>query len=268
MSDLAKIRHLVLDMDGTLYLGRTLFPETLPFLALIARLGIGRSFMTNNCSRSRAEYVGHLRAMGIEAQQEDVWTSAHATIHYLQSHLPAAKRLVVLGTAGLKDEFRSAHFEIVNDRPEAVVVGFDPELTYDDLAQTAYWIKQDLPFVATHPDRVCPTDRSTVLPDCGALCALFESATGRRPLAVPGKPDPMMMQAVLERHGLAPNEVAMVGDRIYTDMRMARVAGAVGVLALTGEATLADIEACPSAERPDLVVANLEEFGRLLKDVR
>ena len=268
MTDLAKIHHLVLDMDGTLYLGRSLFPQTLPFLALIERLGIGRSFVTNNCSRSRAEYVEHLSAMGIETRPEDVWTSAHATIHYLRTHLPSANRLFVLGAAGLKDEFRLAHFEIVEEQPQAVVVGFDQELTYDDLAQTAYWIKQDLPFVATHPDRVCPTERPIVLPDCGALCALFESATGRRPLAVPGKPDPMMMQAVLERYGLAPHEVAMVGDRIYTDMRMARAVGAMGVLTLTGEATLADIEACPPAERPDLVVATLEEFGRLLEVAR
>ena len=135
-------------------------------------------------------------------------------------------------------------------------------------ARTAYWIKQQLPFVATHPDRVCPTDRLIVLPDCGALCALFESATGRRPMAVPGKPAPMMIQAVLEQYSLAPHEAAIVGDRIYTDMRMARLAGAVGVLTLTGEAMMADVEACPTAERPDLVVADLEELGYVLQDVR
>ncbi len=268
MPDLAKIRHLVLDMDGTLYLGRSLFPQTLPFLETMSRLGIGCSYVTNNCSRSRAEYVVHLREMGIEARPEDVWTSAHATIHYLRMHLKDVKRIFVLGTAGLKDELRQAHYEVVEDRPEVVVVGFDMQLTYGDLANTAYWIKQHLPYVATHPDRVCPTDRPTVLPDCGAFCALLESVTGRRPEAVPGKPNPAMLRPVMDKYGLAPHEVAMVGDRIYTDMRMARLAGAVSVLTLTGEAKMADVEMCPLPERPDLIVADLEELGLLIFDAR
>jgi NagD protein len=150
----------------------------------------------------------------------------------------------------------------VADRPDAVVVGFDPELTYDRLARTAYWISQSLPYIATHPDRVCPTDRQIVLPDCGAICALFESATGRRPDAVPGKPSSAMLDAILERNGLAPNETAMVGDRLYTDMRMARDSGSVAILTLTGETIRAQVDSCPASDRPDLVVADLEELAR------
>jgi NagD protein len=267
-SPLANIRHAVLDMDGTLYLGSTLFPHTLPFLATLKRLGVGFCLMTNNCSRSRTEYARHLREMGIEVQPQSIWTSAHATIDHLRAKLPRARRLFVFGTSGLHDEFRHAGFDVVNDGPEVVVVGFDTSLTFERIAKTAYWIAQGLPYLATHPDRVCPTDRPTVLPDCGAICAMFEAATGRRPDAVPGKPNPAMLQTVMKKHNLALCDTAMVGDRIYTDMRMARDAGALAVLCLTGETTRADVESCSESQRPDLVVADLGELAHLLIDAR
>jgi HAD superfamily hydrolase (TIGR01450 family) len=268
MPDLAGIRHVVLDMDGTIYLGGTLLPNSLTFLSTLEKLGIGYSFVTNNCSRSRAEYVYHLREIGIEAEPEEIWTSAHATIHYISMELPHVRRLFVHGTAGLKEDFRIAGFEIVDQNPEAVVVGFDTALTYDGLAQAAYWISRGLPYIATHPDRICPTDQPIVLPDCAAICALFETATGRRPQAVPGKPNRLMLDAVLARHKLLPNEVALVGDRLYTDIRMAREAAAIAVLTLTGETKRADLEACPQNQRPDIVVANLGEFGQMLHSAR
>jgi NagD protein len=268
MADLAKIRHIVLDMDGTIYLGKRLFPQTRPFLDALAQMGIGHSYVTNNCSRSRAEYVKHLREIGIEADPAAISTSAHATVHYLSVELPLVKKLFVHGTPGLKDDFRLAGFEVVDENPEAVVVGFDTGLTYDGLSQTAYWISQGLPYVATHPDRVCPTDRSTVLPDCAAICSLFETATGRRPQAIPGKPDRLMLEAEFARHNVQPNEVALVGDRLYTDIRMARDAGAVAVLTLTGETTRFDVDNCPAEQRPGIIIENLTDFANLLESAR
>jgi len=266
--DLARIRHVVLDMDGTMYLGGTLFPQTLPFLATLSRLGIGFSFVTNNCSRSRVEYIKHLGEIGVAAPPDSLWTSAHATIFYLREKLPNVKRLFVLGTRSLHEEFGQAGFDVVDQAPEAVVVGFDTGLNYDRLAQTAYWISRSLPYVATHPDRVCPTDQPTMLPDCGAICALFESATGRRPDAIPGKPSPAMLKPVMRAHQLAPDEIAMIGDRLYTDIRMALDAGAISVLTLTGETKRADVDKCAEFERPDLVVADLGELSRLIEKAR
>jgi NagD protein len=267
-SKLAKIRHIVLDMDGTLYLGGTLFVDTLPFLAALQRLGIDYSFVTNNCSRSRADYANHLNDLGIDASPNAIWTSAHATISYLRSELPTVERLFVFGTPSLQDEFRQAGFGIVDVEPEVVVVGFDTALTYDRLAHTAYWIAKGLPYVATHPDRVCPTDRPIVLPDCGAICALLESATGRRPQAIPGKPNRAMLDAVIEAHQLAPHEVAMLGDRLYTDVRMARDTGVLAILILTGETKRPDVEKCSANERPDLVVNNLADLTRQFEESR
>lgn len=266
--DLAKIRHIVLDMDGTIYLGGTLFPQTLPFLATLERLGIGYSFVTNNCSRSRSEYINHLHEMGIDAPSDALWTSAHATIFYLHAQHPKAKRLFVLGTPGLCEEFQLAGFEVVDSTPDAVIVGFDTALTYERLAKTAYWISQGLPYIATHPDRICPTDKHTVLPDCGAICALFESATDRRPEAIPGKPSPAMLDPVQRTYNLKPHEIAMVGDRLYTDIRMARDAGVVGVLTLSGETKLAALDECAESDRPDLVISDISELARLIEETR
>jgi NagD protein len=212
--------------------------------------------------------VKHLREIGIEADPAAISTSAHATVHYLSVELPLVKKLFVHGTPGLKDDFRLAGFEVVDENPEAVVVGFDTGLTYDGLSQTAYWISQGLPYVATHPDRVCPTDRSTVLPDCAAICSLFETATGRRPQAIPGKPDRLMLEAEFARHNVQPNEVALVGDRLYTDIRMARDAGAVAVLTLTGETTRFDVDNCPAEQRPGIIIENLTDFANLLESAR
>jgi NagD protein len=209
--------------------------------------------------------------MGIEAAPKTIWTSAHATIDYLRAKLPGTQRLFIFGTPGLHEEFRDAGFEIVDERPDAVIVGFDTSLTFERLAKTAHWIAQGLPYIATHPDRVCPTDRPIVLPDCGAICALFEAATGRRPDAVPGKPNRAMLEAVMKNHNLAHRDVAMVGDRLYTDVQMARDAGVFSILSLTGETKRADAEACCASQRPDLVVADLGELARLIekgRDVR
>ncbi len=231
----------------------------------LPHLGIKHSFLTNNCSHSRADYVRRLQQIGVAADLDSIQTSAQATAHYISTHLPHARRLFVLGTPGLHEDFRAAGFEIVSDQPDAVVVGFDTALTYDALCQTAYWISTGLPYVATHPDRICPTDQPIVLPDCAAICALLETATGRKPEAIPGKPNPAMLLSVCAKYNLKPDEVALVGDRLYTDIRMARDAGAVAVLTLTGETKRSDLESCPAANHPDLIIDHLGELQQLLE---
>jgi NagD protein len=274
---LGKIRHLALDLDGTLYLGKRLFPFTIPFLARLREMGIGRTFFTNNSSVSTRGYVAKLRRLGIDAGEGDVYSSTTATLAYLQDQWPGVRRLFVLGTPALREEFAEAGFELceepgANDRsePEAVVVGFDTTLEYSRVCRAAYWISRGRTFIATHCDAVCPTDEATVLPDCGAICKLLAHATGREPVAVLGKPSPGMIAGMMRRHGLAPDEVAVVGDRLYTDVAMGQAAGAVSVLVLTGETTRAQAEAAgfgelSRAERPaDFVVESVAELGELL----
>ncbi|MBL9113468.1 MAG: HAD-IIA family hydrolase [Verrucomicrobiaceae bacterium] len=264
---LTNIRHLALDMDGTIYRGGTLFPFTNPFLRLLDQLGISYSFLTNNCSKSLDDYKAHLDSLGVSARREQIYTSAHATFEYLKSEHAGLHRLFLIATPSLTAEVQAAGFQLTaddpQDEPDAVLVAFDMSLTFASLCRAAYWIKQGKPFFATHPDFVCPTDQPTVIVDCGSICAALTAATGVRPIAVPGKPDPRMLLGLASRHSLSPHEMAMVGDRIYTDIEMARRAGALGILVLTGEATQRDVDA--ASNQPDIVVNDLESLGQLLQ---
>lgn len=267
---LRRIKHVALDMDGTIYMGSTLFPFTLGFLEQLRDNGITYSFLTNNPTRSVDDYLVKLKGLGIEASRENVYTSALATIDYLKANMPSARRLFVMGTPSMKGEFERAGFELAADdtdlRPDCLVVAFDPTMTYERLCRASWWASQGVPYIATNPDRVCPTDKPTILVDCGSVCAAIEYATGRRPDVVIGKPNPDMLTGICTRYGLRPDEIAMCGDRIYTDVAMARNAGALGVLVLSGETTLET--ALESDPMPDLTLGNVAMFGRLLVNAR
>lgn len=264
---LRRIRHVALDMDGTIYSGSRLFACTKPFLALLRKLGIGYTFLTNNSSKSVADYVTHLRGMGIAAKPGDFFTSTQATIECLRESLPGVKKLFVLGTQSMRRELSAAGYRLTadraNDEPDAVIAGFDTALKFSRLCRAAWWIKSGKPYVASHPDFICPTSEPTVLVDCGSVCAALHAATGRWPDMIPGKPDARMLLGLRQRLGLNPDELAMVGDRLYTDILMACRAKAPGVLVLTGEATA--LEAAKSKTKPDLIVTDVGEFGRLLR---
>ena len=262
---LSQIKHVALDMDGTIYLGNTLFPFTKDFLTKMSNAGIGYSFLTNNPSKSVSDYLKKLSGLGIEADEENMYTTSLAAIDYIKTHYPQARKLFLLGTPSMISQFEKAGYiscaDSSDDEPDALVVAFDMTLEYSRLCRAAWWASQGIPYIATNPDRVCPTDQKVVLVDCGSICKCIEHATGRCPDITLGKPDPNMLKGIVERHGLKPEEVAMVGDRVYTAIAMARNAGAFGVLVLSGETTLDMIpKSCP----PDLIVRDIEELGELL----
>lgn len=278
---LAKIKHLALDMDGTIYLGSTLFPFTKKFLSDMSEAGIGYSFLTNNPSKSVADYLKKLEGLGIEADEGNMYTTSLAAIDYIKAHYPDAKRLFLLGTPSMISQFEKAGFEScaddAEDVPDVLVAAFDMTLEYSRLCRAAWWASQGIPYIATNPDRVCPTDQKVVLVDCGSICKCIEHATGRQPDITLGKPDPNMLKGILDRHGLDPEEIAMIGDRIYTDTAMAHNAGAFGVLVLSGETTLETAEAVAEDARtnpapeffpPDLIVRDIKELGELLIESR
>lgn len=263
---LRKVKHVALDMDGTIYNGDTLFPYTKNFLNSLDEMGISYSFLTNNPSRSTTDYLSHLSKMGLKVSENEIYTSAHATISYLTGHYPDVQRIFFLGTPSMISEFEQAGFHSVADdpmdEPDAVVVGFDPALSYARLTRAAWWIRKKKIYLATNPDYVCPTDQPVVLIDCGSICAALEKATGRTPDVVLGKPDPEMLHGIKRGNGLKQEEIAMVGDRIYTDLLMAQRANALGVLVLSGESTLQDVDTAGFV--PDIVTDSIESFGELL----
>ena len=267
MAACRRIKHVALDMDGTIYMGSTLFPFTKDFLARLTRLGIGYSFLTNNPTRSIADYLKKLAKLGIEATDEEMYTTAVATIEYLKARMPEVKRIFALGTPSMLHEFEEAGFELAacdpNDRPDALIVAFDTTLQYDRLCHAAWLAQQGLPYIATNPDRVCPTDQPTVLVDCGSLTTCIEYATGRKPDLVIGKPNPDMLSGIMYRYNLQPDEVAMCGDRIYTDVATAQNAGGMGVLVLSGETTKET--ALNNDPMPDITCRDISVLGDLLE---
>ncbi|MDR2385264.1 MAG: HAD-IIA family hydrolase [Tannerella sp.] len=270
LEKLKRIKHVALDMDGTIYKGSRLFPFTVSFLEGLKQLGITYSFLTNNPSRSTDEYVNHLRQMGISSMPEEIYTSAQATVEYIKINYPEVKKLFLLGTSGMTGEFEADGFVSVddtpNDSPDMVVVGFDRTLTYSRLCRACWWIGKGLPYIATNPDRICPTNLPTVLVDCGSICACIEQAVGRKPDVVVGKPDPRMLAGILKCYGLVPDEVAIVGDRLYTDIAMAKNTRSLGVLVLTGETQAEDLQKCNIL--PDMTVKDISVFGRLLAEAK
>lgn len=267
MAACRRIKHVALDMDGTIYMGSTLFPFTKDFLARLTRLGIGYSFLTNNPTRSIADYLKKLAKLGIEATDEEMYTTAVATIEYLKARMPEVKRIYALGTPSMLHEFEEAGFELAacdpDDRPDALIVAFDTTLQYDRLCHAAWLAQQGLPYIATNPDRVCPTDQPTVLVDCGSLTTCIEYATGRKPDLVIGKPNPDMLSGIMYRYNLQPDEVAMCGDRIYTDVATAQNAGGMGVLVLSGETTKET--ALDNDPMPDITCRDISVLGDLLE---
>ncbi|MDE5683558.1 MAG: HAD-IIA family hydrolase [Muribaculaceae bacterium] len=261
-----RIKHVALDMDGTIYMGSQLFPFTKPFLKELTDNGIGYSFLTNNPTRSRVDYLKKLEKLGIEATPDQMYTTAVATIEYLKEKMPQVKRIFATGTPSMIKEFEDAGYEMTaidaNDMPDLLLVAFDTTLTYERLCHASWLAAQGIPYIATNPDRVCPTDQPTVLVDCGSLCKCIEHATGREPDLVIGKPNPDMLSGIMYRYGLRADEIAMCGDRIYTDVAMAQNAGAFGVLVLSGETTL---QTALEAENPPLLTArDISVFGKLL----
>lgn len=264
---LRDIKHIALDMDGTIYNGSTLFPFTNPFLSKLKELGINYSFLTNNPSKNVSDYLKHLKDMGVEAKSEEFYTSAQATIDYLRIQHPNIKKLFILGTPSMIREFEEAGFQSTEnnpiDEPDAVVVGFDMSLTYARLCRAAWWIKQKKFYIATNPDRVCPTDKPIVLVDCGSICSSIEHAIGRKPDIIIGKPDPRMLNGIMERYHLKSSQIAMVGDRIYTDLLMAYRAEALGVLVLSGETTLEVAQ--KSNPSPDIIIDHIGTLGKMIE---
>ena len=263
MTDTQRLRAIdgyLLDMDGTIYLGDKLFPFTVPFLDCLRTLGKRRLWLTNNCSKAPDDYIAKLRGMGIDATLDDLFTSGHATVAFLNSQKPGA-RLFVLGTPSFERQLREAGFVLTADRPDYVLASFDLTLTYDKLRTACDLIQQGVPFISSHPDKVCPTE-TLPIPDSGAICAAITATTGVEPRYF-GKPYAEMVQGAMGRLGTQPERTAMIGDRLYTDMKMAQNAGITSILVLTGETKREHLPDSPI--QPDFVFESLAELTAALR---
>ncbi len=252
----------LLDMDGTIYKGNDIFPQTIPFLDRITASGGRYIFMTNNSSKSTEAYIEKLAGMGIRAGQDDFMTSVNATIYYLKKHY-SGKKVYVLGTQSLKKAVGCAGFEIAkgaDDDADLLLMGFDTELTFQKLDDASRLLTRGVDYVATHPDAVCPTEYGYV-PDCGSVADMLYNATGRKPYVV-GKPKPLIVELALARAGARREEALIVGDRLNTDIACGIAAGVETALVLSGEATRKDAE--NSDFKPDYIFESVGEIAEIL----
>ena len=242
-------------MDGTVYIGEKLLPGALEFLNFLDSRGTPYYFLTNNSSRSSKDYLNKLRRIGLPVKEDGIFTSGEATAIYLKKHYPGAK-LFVVGTPSLEQEFRLHGLNLVDEEPDCVVLGFDTTLTYEKIWKLCDFIREGYPYIATHPDINCPTENG-FMPDIGAVMALVEASTGRRPDVIIGKPYAPIIEAVVKKTGFPRNALAMIGDRLYTDIAMGAL-GITTVLVLSGETSKKEIPG--SLFRPDYVFENLQEM--------
>ena len=257
---LENIKAFVLDMDGTIYLGNELFPFTKDFLSRVEETGRKFYFFTNNSSKSQQAYIEKLSNMGIAISKEQMMISSHVMIRFLLEKY-SGKSVYVVGTPSLLNEFRSFGIPLVEEDPDIVVLGFDTTLTYEKLSRACHFIRNGCIYYVINPDLNCPMEGGTFIPDCGSMARLVEASTGRYPEFF-GKPSKHTLNYMIQETGYRPDEIAIVGDRLYTDIAVADQSQVTSILVLSGESTLKDVE--NGDIKPDLIVKDLSEITREL----
>ena len=257
---LQDVKCFLLDMDGTFYLGGKLIEGSLSFIEKVVESGRDFLFLTNNSSHNANFYVEKLARMGLKVDRSKVLTSGEATADKINELYPG-KRAFVLGNEYLIDELTENGVIVDQDNPEIVVAGYDTTLDYKKMTRVCDLVRAGLPYIATHPDFNCPTETGFI-PDIGAIMAFIEASTGRRPDLVVGKPNTGIVEAVLRRTGLKCEELAMVGDRLYTDIETGLRSGMLSILVMSGETTEEMLAASETV--PDLKFNRLADMNDLL----
>lgn len=250
---LQDVKCFLLDMDGTFYLGNNLIEGSLDFIEKVRATGRDFLFLTNNSSHNANFYVKRLHGMGLDVPREKILTSGEATADKLNQLYPG-KRAFVLGNEYLIEEFTQMGVIVDQENPEIVVIGYDTTLDYKKMTRVCDLVRAGLPYIATHPDFNCPTETGFA-PDIGAIMAFIEASAFRRPELIVGKPNTGIVEAALRRTGLKTGEMAMVGDRLYTDIETGLRSGMLSILVMSGETT--EEMLAKSETVPDL------KFGRL-----
>ena len=258
---LSAVKCFMLDMDGTFYLGNRLLEGSLDFLKALERTGRKAMFVTNNSSKSADVYVQKLKRMGVEEPFLNVLTSGQAAGRYCLREF-AGKRAFLLGNDMLKGELERMGVAIDNENPDYALIGYDTTLDYEKMTRVCDLVRAGLPYVATHPDFNCPTETGFA-PDIGAIIAFIEASAGRRPDVILGKPYAGIVEEALKLTGLTKQELAMVGDRLYTDIATGLNFGILSILVLTGEASEADVAA--TGVQPDLIFERLSAMNPYLE---
>lgn len=245
----------VLDMDGTIYLEDQPISGAIDFCNSICRTK-KLFYFTNNASRSPYDYVEKLNRLGFPAERQNVVTSGDVTIAYLRKYHPN-EGVYLVGTPELEKDFRENGIPLTKDA-KIVVVSFDLTLTYEKLSHACTLIRNGALFYSTHPDLNCPV-KEGFIPDSGAICAAVTASTGVFPRYF-GKPHAETAEMLEQLSGVPRSKIAMIGDRLYTDIALGKRNGLLSILVMTGETTEEMLREAEGENRPDLVFGSVSEI--------
>lgn len=264
MISLKDIACFIIDMDGTVYLSDRVLPGAIALLRLLESRGMPYYFFTNNSSMSADNYITKLAQLGFGAyKRESIITSVDVTAHYITKTYGANPKAYVVGTPALIEQLAGAGIDCTESGgPDCLVVGFDTTLTYEKANKALELLREGVPFLGINIDAVCPLDGGKVLLDCGSICAMLTNASGVRPKFL-GKPFAETAEYIRKATGIALETTAVVGDRLYTDMRFAVDNGMCSIGVLSGEMTLEDIK--KSGMNIDYVFSGARELYESLR---
>jgi phosphoglycolate/pyridoxal phosphate phosphatase family enzyme len=263
MADLKNITLFLLDMDGTVNLGYDPIDGAKEFLCTLKEQGKDFIFLTNNSSKSASDYVDKMRSLGFPCEKENVFTSGMAAGMFLEENKKGSK-VYVCGTKSLKNELGNYDVDMseTGEDADTVLLGYDTELDYKKIRTVCDLLDGGADYYATNIDMVCPIEGGRYLPDCGSFADMFELAVKRRPRFL-GKPDRTMIDIIAKDRNVPYENIAMVGDRIYTDVKTGINAGVTSVLVLSGETTLEDYK--NSDVKPDYVLSSVKDILEAIK---
>lgn len=254
------IQAFIFDLDGTIYLGDKIISGAQETLKWVRDRGSQVRFVTNNPRFSRKFYTNKLNDLGIHASEDEIVTSANFTASYLKDK-PDYGTIFAIGEEQLATELKEVGLDIVTDNPDTVIVSFDTTLDYEKLMIAYKALNNGAKFIATNPDSVCPTPDGGLV-DAGAIIAALEASTGRKVEAVIGKPSTLLAEMLIKQLDVPANNCVVVGDRLNTDVRLAKQSGMVGAWINTYEEdVLEDIE-----YKPDLIIQSIKELPQVIED--
>jgi 4-nitrophenyl phosphatase len=263
MHRMKAIRHLIIDMDGVLYLGNSPLPGLEAFFAFLHEQEIRFQLVTNNSTLTPHMYADKMAGMGVTVQDSDILTSSIATADHLAGRYPPGSHVYAIGEEGLMDALQNAGFVLSRIDPVAVVVGFDRDITYAKLRQATLLIRSGVPFIATNPDVTLPMPEGQV-PGTGTIVAAVAAASDQQPLVI-GKPEPVLMELAMERMDATAETTAAIGDRPETDILSAQRAGILSILTLSGATDQARLDTFDI--EPDIVLHDIQELVARWREV-
>lgn len=259
---LKKIKCFILDLDGTVYLGNKILDGSIEFLNILEKSNIKFKFFTNNSSKNAKVYIDKITNMGYNVKNNMMMISNEVIIDHIKKEL-SNKKVFILGNEYLRNDFINSNIDVVEENADVVVVGFDTSLVYENVSKACDFIRNGATFLGVNPDFNCPMENGFI-PDCGSICAMITASTGKEPVFF-GKPSQYTLKYILNDMGLKEEEIAFVGDRLYTDIAMGKDNDLVTILVLSGETKIEDLK--ESNIQPTLIFNSLKELGEVLEKI-